>query len=176
MTSLSQPNQPEHIEMSEEESHEHTINLANLLFGSNGWSSRIRKIEADFVDEDSNTGKVSVGFSAVVRLSLQNGTFHEAIGYGNVENCESKGKAFQKARKDAAADGLRSALHYFEGTHGQIKHVSMAPGQKETSEDPMLQNGDHAPGTCSKGRDGHEGEQAEDEFGSDPFEETNLVS
>lgn len=55
---------------------EKSINLANEVFGFNGWSSQIRDIQVDFADEFPN-GKVSVGLSVIVRVTLKDGAFHE---------------------------------------------------------------------------------------------------
>ena len=72
------------------------INLANDVFGFNGWSSGIQNIQIDFVshlscaeiyssrlkigqvDENQSTGKVSLGLSVIVRVTLRDGTYHEA--------------------------------------------------------------------------------------------------
>jgi DNA repair and recombination protein RAD52 len=74
---------------------EKCINLANEVFGFNGWSSSIRDIQIDFVgthlevgggfladmmmqvDESPTSGKISLGLSVVVRVTLRDGTFHE---------------------------------------------------------------------------------------------------
>lgn len=71
------------------------INLANEVFGFNGWSSSIQKIDIDFVccvalsciitgliciiqiEENQNTGKINLGLSVIVRVTLKDGTFHE---------------------------------------------------------------------------------------------------
>ncbi|KAF3891997.1 hypothetical protein GY631_4463 [Trichophyton interdigitale] len=53
------------------------INLANEVFGFNGWSSSIQNITQDFADENPTTGKVSVGLSVIVRVTLKDGTYHE---------------------------------------------------------------------------------------------------
>ena len=72
------------------------INLANDVFGFNGWSSGIQNVQIDFVserrmgisneiltlgqvDESQSTGKVSLGLSVVVRVTLRDGTFHEVL-------------------------------------------------------------------------------------------------
>ena len=72
------------------------INLANEVFGFNGWSSGIQNVQIDFVserrmgisneiltlgqvDESQSTGKVSLGLSVVVRVTLRDGTFHEVV-------------------------------------------------------------------------------------------------
>jgi DNA repair and recombination protein RAD52 len=43
---------------------------------------------------------VSLGISALVRVTLKDGTFHEDIGYGSIENAKSKAMAFEKAKKE----------------------------------------------------------------------------
>ncbi|PSN59260.1 dsRNA-binding domain-like protein, partial [Corynespora cassiicola Philippines] len=93
------------------------VDLANRRFGSNGWSSAIRSFEVDFVDVNQNTGRVSIGLSAVVRLVLKDGTFHDNVGYGSVDDCPNKGMAFEQARKGAITDALETALGYFGDAH-----------------------------------------------------------
>ncbi|KAF9373021.1 DNA repair protein rad52, partial [Mortierella sp. AD011] len=70
-------------------------NLANKLFGFNGWSSSITDVTVDFMDLD-HEGKVSVGVSVMVKVTLKDGTFHEDIGYGSSENQKSKAASFEK--------------------------------------------------------------------------------
>ncbi|KAI0076724.1 dsRNA-binding domain-like protein [Panus rudis PR-1116 ss-1] len=65
------------------------INLANEVFGFNGWSSSVVSLTTDFVDYVEETKKYSVGVTAVVRVTLSDGSFHEDIGYGAMENSRS---------------------------------------------------------------------------------------
>lgn len=44
-------------------------------------------------------GKFSAGVSAIVKVQLRDGTFHEDIGYGVSDNNKSKGLALENARK-----------------------------------------------------------------------------
>ncbi|KAL9042264.1 MAG: hypothetical protein Q9180_000732, partial [Flavoplaca navasiana] len=60
------------------------INLANEVFGFNGWSSCIKEIQLDF-----------------------------DIGYGHIENCKGKAAAFEKAKKEGTTDGMKRALRNF---------------------------------------------------------------
>ena len=78
---------------------EKAINLANQVFGFNGWSSSIQNVQIDFVDESPANGKISLGLSTIVRVTIRDGTFHEDIGYGHIENCKGKAAAFEKARR-----------------------------------------------------------------------------
>lgn len=92
---------------------EKVINLANEVFGFNGWSSEVKKCDMDFVDEDPNTRRISLGLSVIMRVTLRDGTFHEDMGYGHIENCKGKAAAFEKARKEAVTDALKRALRSF---------------------------------------------------------------
>ncbi|KAJ5867402.1 DNA repair and recombination protein [Penicillium chrysogenum] len=94
------------------------INLANEVFGFNGWSSSIQTIQIDFVEENQNTGKISLGLSVIMRVTLRDGTFHEDIGYGHIENCKGKAAAFEKAKKEGTTDALKRALRNFGNVLG----------------------------------------------------------
>ncbi|KAF9576014.1 DNA repair protein rad52 [Mortierella alpina] len=106
-------------------------NLANSLFGFDGWSSTITDVTVDFLDVDAD-GKVYVGVSVMVKVVLKDGTFHEDIGYGSSENQKSKASSFEKAKKEATTDGLKRALTSFGNLLGTClydknycKHLSM---------------------------------------------------
>ncbi|KAI6352584.1 DNA repair and recombination protein rhm52 [Pyricularia grisea] len=97
---------------------EKVIGLANEVFGFNGWSSSIQNIQVDFVDEHPQTLKISLGLHVVVRVTLRDGTFHEDIGYGHIENCKGKAMAFEKAKKEGTTDALKRALRNFGNVLG----------------------------------------------------------
>jgi DNA repair and recombination protein RAD52 len=92
--------------------------LANEVFGFNGWSSSIQNIQVDFVDENPQTCKITLGLSVIVRVTLRDGTFHEDIGYGHIENCKGKAAAFEKAKKEGTTDALKRALRNFGNVLG----------------------------------------------------------
>ncbi|KAF2690754.1 hypothetical protein K458DRAFT_398746 [Lentithecium fluviatile CBS 122367] len=94
------------------------IALANEVFGFNGWSSSLGQVQIDYVDENTQNGKVSLGLSIVVRITLKDGTYHEDIGYGSIENGKGKAASFEKAKKEAATDGLKRALRTFGNVLG----------------------------------------------------------
>lgn len=83
------------------------------MFGFNGWSSSIQNIQIDFVDENPQTGKISLGLSVIVRVTLKDGAYHEDIGYGQIENCKGKAAAFEKAKKEGTTDALKRTLRNF---------------------------------------------------------------
>ena len=70
------------------------LDLANEIFGFDGWSHSIVKQEIDFIDCIGD--KFNVGVSTIVRVTLKDGTFHEDIGYGQMENSRIKGAAIEK--------------------------------------------------------------------------------
>jgi len=75
------------------------INLANEVFGFNGWSTAVVNVTCDFADYDPNTQRHTVGIAAIVRVTLRDGVYHEDIGYGMMENSKSKAAAFDKVRE-----------------------------------------------------------------------------
>ncbi|CAA7267231.1 unnamed protein product [Cyclocybe aegerita] len=94
------------------------INLANEVFGFNGWSSSIVNLTTDFADYSEETRRYSVGVTAVMRVTLRDGVFHEDVGYGMLENSKSKGMALDKCKKEAVTDGLKRALRNFGNVLG----------------------------------------------------------
>ncbi|KAG5438030.1 hypothetical protein PCANB_000377 [Pneumocystis canis] len=94
------------------------INLANEIFGFNGWSSSIQNIQVDYIDEFKDSGRLNLGVSVIVRVTLKNGVYHEDIGYGCVENFKGKGAAFEKAKKQGTTDALKRALRTFGNVLG----------------------------------------------------------
>ena len=90
--------------------------LANDIFGFNGWSHSVINCSVDFVDY--NNGRFYVGVSAIVRVTLRDGTFHEDVGYGTSEGMKSKALSIEKARKESITDGLKRALKSFGSALG----------------------------------------------------------
>lgn len=78
----------------------------------------IKEIQVDFVDENPQTHKYSIGLSVIVRVTLRDGTFHEDLGYGQIDNCRSKAAAFEKAKKEGTTDALKRALRSFGNVLG----------------------------------------------------------
>nr|CAD7449082.1 unnamed protein product [Timema bartmani]CAD7459458.1 unnamed protein product [Timema tahoe] len=89
------------------------ISVVNEMFGTNGWSHSVTRQDVDFVE--CIDGRYSVGAVAFVRVQLQDGTFHEEMGYGMSHDVDHKGVALFTARKEAIRNGLRGALHSFGG-------------------------------------------------------------
>ncbi|THH14411.1 hypothetical protein EW146_g5916 [Bondarzewia mesenterica] len=89
------------------------IGLANEVFGYNGWSSSIVSVDTDYCDMCPETKRFNVGISAVIKVTLRDGTSHEDVGYGTADNLKSKGAALDKAKKEAVTDGMKRALRNF---------------------------------------------------------------
>ncbi|KAF9077439.1 hypothetical protein BDP27DRAFT_1442092 [Rhodocollybia butyracea] len=89
------------------------INLANEVFGFNGWSSNLVSLTTDFIDYNEETKRYSVGVTAIMRVTLRDGVFHEDVGYGVLENSKTKGPALDKCKKEAVTDGLKRSLRNF---------------------------------------------------------------
>lgn len=70
------------------------INIANEVFGFNGWSSSIVSLTVDYIDEKN--GKYDIGVTSIVRVTLRDGTYHEDTGYGHIENSKQKGLGMEK--------------------------------------------------------------------------------
>lgn len=111
------------------------INLANEIFGPMGWCTELRGFQVDYID--GKEGSISLGLSCNVRVILKDGTYHEDIGYGSIDNCRSKSMAFDKCKKEAMTDGLKRALRQFGNALGnclydkdflkQIQNVKSEP-------------------------------------------------
>ncbi|KAH8697229.1 hypothetical protein BGW36DRAFT_163943 [Talaromyces proteolyticus] len=185
---------------------EKCINLANEVFGFNGWSSSIQSIQIDFVDESPNTGKISLGLSVIIRVTLRDGTYHEDVGYGHIENCKGKAAAFEKAKKEGTTDGLKRALRTFGNVLGNCvydkeylakvtrvkvaptkwdvenlhRHPQYGPVKKEpTHERKLLEEVDLPSLPTTKCNASHETSMTVDgdgEFGSDVFDEADFVA
>ncbi|WWC61378.1 uncharacterized protein I303_103960 [Kwoniella dejecticola CBS 10117] len=88
------------------------INLANDVFGFNGWSSSIVSLKTDYLDEKEG-GRTSINVTAIIRITLADGTFHEDVGCGQGENLRGKSAALDKAQKEAVTDATKRALRTF---------------------------------------------------------------
>ncbi|KAL8797328.1 MAG: hypothetical protein Q9195_000482 [Heterodermia aff. obscurata] len=178
------------------------INLANEVFGFNGWSSGIQNIQIDFVDENPNNGNISLGLSVIVRVTLRDGTFHEDVGYGQIKNVRDKAAAFEKAKKEGTTDGLKRALRSFGNLLGNCiydkDYVSKVtklkvvpskwdpdnlhrhPGFVSIKKEPPADMSHNQPEPSLPRRDyaldmGISIEAVDDEFGSDEFDEADLA-
>ncbi|OXG22631.1 DNA repair and recombination protein RAD52 [Cryptococcus neoformans Tu401-1] len=88
------------------------VELANDVFGFNGWSTTVVSLTTDFLDVNKD-GRVSVNCTAIIRVTLLDGTFHEDVGCGQGDNMKGRGAALDKAQKEAVTDATKRALRSF---------------------------------------------------------------
>jgi len=81
-----------------------------VIFSFNGWSTALIDIRADMLECCNNMYECS--FSAVVRVTVRGGTYHEDVGFGYCEH-KKKGLAIEQAKKEAVTDGCKRALRWF---------------------------------------------------------------
>lgn len=148
------------------------LNLANEIFGFNGWNSELISSQVDYFDVGTG-GRISMGLAVVVRITLKDGTYHEDFGYGYIENAKNKAMAFEKCRKEAFTDGLKRCLRCFgnvlgnclydRGIISKIQKVRLPPPEVDSYDfyrDPLIVKREaHKKNTCSVNI--HEGGQLE---------------
>ena len=113
------------------------VELANYIFGYDGWSSSIQDVTIDFLEE-SKEGRWNVGVSCIMRVTLRAGSYHEDVGYGQTVNMPGKAEALEKAKKEACSDGLKRAMRLFGNKLGNslsdqhyMQLLKSGKGQKE---------------------------------------------
>lgn len=123
------------------------FDIANMIFGFDGWSSAVtHNITTDFI-ENSTMGqdKVNIGVSAVVRVTLKNGSYHEDVGYGLAQNLK-KGDGLEKAKKEAVTDARKRALRLFGPKLGNSvydkEHIAKVKSGKEGTKGAAMEYAD----------------------------------
>eukprot|EP00039_Didymoeca_costata_P004480 m.73496 g.73496 ORF g.73496 m.73496 type:complete len:314 (-) comp12422_c1_seq1:962-1903(-) len=97
-----------------------TIHLANETFGHDGWTSEIKDSTLDFIERNQQ-GLYHVGCSAIVRVTLRGGSFHEDVGYGTGQ-AKDRAKAMERAKKSSITDATKRALKMFGNALGLCLH------------------------------------------------------
>ncbi|XP_077263849.1 uncharacterized protein LOC143898334 isoform X4 [Temnothorax americanus] len=94
------------------------ISVANKVFGKGKWNHTVVSQTLDFISNyDKNygiftQGKYRAGCVSSVKVQLENGNFHEDIGYYNAEEL-TQGLSIQNARIDSAVNALKRVLLSF---------------------------------------------------------------
>ncbi|EJT46386.1 DNA strand annealing protein [Trichosporon asahii var. asahii CBS 2479] len=126
------------------------------VFGFNGWSSSIVKLSTDFEGE-----RVWISVTAIVRITLQDGCWHEDVGHGHCENMKGRAAAIEK--KEAVTDATKRALKTFGNVLGlciydkefnnQISKIKPGPPVEDLYRrpefEPQLQPAPPAPARAS---------------------------
>lgn len=105
------------------------LQLANDVFGFNGWSSAILGCTVVAEDFDEENGEFSMKQEAVVEITLQDGTTSRASGLGSCQKLPHKYMCLGYSKKIAITDGLRNAILNLTGMsiskENAIKQESM---------------------------------------------------
>eukprot|EP01120_Amphizonella_sp_Union-15-10_P006713 TRINITY_DN21_c0_g2_i1.p1 TRINITY_DN21_c0_g2~~TRINITY_DN21_c0_g2_i1.p1 ORF type:complete len:278 (+),score=33.59 TRINITY_DN21_c0_g2_i1:181-1014(+) len=87
------------------------IQLANCVFGVDGWNSQL--IHWEFESDKEGNGQWEVSCTAHVKVTiLSNGCSKEDLGCGSGFN-KKKSLAIEKAKKSAVSDGLKRCFRQF---------------------------------------------------------------
>lgn len=70
-------------------------NIDQLSSSFNGWSDRIMNVNVDYSEQELS--QWCVGVTAIVRVILKDGSYHENIGFAEAKNL-SRGAAIQEAK------------------------------------------------------------------------------
>lgn len=89
------------------------IELANRTFGFDGWSSEVVRCEAE---ETCHGTSYSISVFAVVRITLKDGTFHEAERDASIDadgNRATRTAAMRLCRKRVVTEGIKQIVLEF---------------------------------------------------------------
>jgi DNA recombination protein Rad52 len=89
-----------------------SVDVANRVFGFNGWSSQVLSMRINVCNETSQK-RWNVCISCTVRVTLKDGSFHEDRGNGSAENYKTESEAIMLAEKEAVTDARKRALKNF---------------------------------------------------------------
>ncbi|TFY78364.1 hypothetical protein EWM64_g5648, partial [Hericium alpestre] len=67
---------------------------------------------------DEETRRFCVGVTAMVKITLKDGSHHDDVGYGTADNVKNKGAGLDKAKKEAVTDAVKRALRNFGNVLG----------------------------------------------------------
>ncbi|CDR38700.1 CYFA0S02e04698g1_1 [Cyberlindnera fabianii] len=87
------------------------IEFANLAFGYDGWSTEVLGSEVESLKEDGD--RYSLRMLSTVRVTLKDGTYHEAAGAGRGDNLPQKSLAFSKAKKESVTAATKNCFLQF---------------------------------------------------------------
>lgn len=96
----------------------HIISEANRIFGFDGWTYTVSRLDCTNCAEVERKGNMQwqIGYFAVVRVHVA-GVTREDVGHGQGHG-KSQGDAHDSAVKEAVTDGLKRALRTFGNPFG----------------------------------------------------------
>lgn len=96
----------------------HVIREANRIFGEDGWSYEVTRLELVSRVEAKSNGNVRVGYLCGVRANVD-GVIREGLAVGNgTAKPDNEADAHESAVKEAETDALKRALRSFGNTFG----------------------------------------------------------
>lgn len=107
------------------------FSAANNIFGFAGWSSEVKCIEEEFGYAEPD-GRWKCCYSALVRITLRDGTFREDIG--SHSGFGSRGDIIDQTRKAAVTDAYKRAFRLFGHAFGlDIENVKKRKAPSNSS-------------------------------------------
>lgn len=88
------------------------IQLANEVFGYDGWSSQILSSEIISSGYDESRSKLNILYRVTVKITLKDGTSSIGVGVGKAFSL-SKHFCYNKSKKEAIWSGIKSAMMKF---------------------------------------------------------------
>ncbi|CCE86660.1 Piso0_005163 [Millerozyma farinosa CBS 7064] len=89
------------------------IQLANEVFGYDGWSSQILSSEIIASGYDESRKKFGLRYRVTIKIILKDGTSSTAVGVGKALSM-SKHFCYNKSKKEAIWSGIKSAIMKFD--------------------------------------------------------------
>lgn len=112
------------------------INFANAIFGPFGWSTSISN---KTVDVKVNKDKAYAIASAIVRVTLANGAYHEDLGVGTSTQSNAQA-ARENAEKACVTDGIKRALRQFGNLLGNSLYDSAYARSLDVNHKDVINN------------------------------------
>ncbi|CCE85557.1 Piso0_005163 [Millerozyma farinosa CBS 7064] len=89
------------------------IQLANEVFGYDGWSSQILSSEIIVSGYDESRSKFQLQYSVTIKIILKDGTSSTGVGVGKALS-QSKHLCYNKSKKEAIWNGIKSSIMKFD--------------------------------------------------------------
>ncbi|KAI8889770.1 hypothetical protein K501DRAFT_282112, partial [Backusella circina FSU 941] len=89
-----------------------SYDVANRIFGFNGWKSEITQSRVESAEETLDGTFIAI-VETTIKVTLKDGTYYEATGLGKSFNARAKHAALGKAKKHALTDAKKRALQKF---------------------------------------------------------------
>lgn len=84
------------------------MNVANEIFGFEGWSTRLLNVTIDEVKVENE--RYTIIASSTVQLVLKDGTTYTTYGTGRAQNLPEKGRAFRTAKMMSVTSAVKKSI------------------------------------------------------------------